>query len=256
MDASAVAAELTIDELARQADTTTRNVRAHQSRGLLPPPKVVGRVGYYSEDHLTRLQLIARLQQRGFSLAGIRDVIRAWEQGSSLNELLGLEEALTEPWVDEPPGHVSEQELEELFPEAAADPGLVQRAIDLEQLVPEGDGYRVSSPRLFRQAIELTGVGVPLAAVLEEGAALQADMEAIAIRQVELFRRYVWEPAFRGEVDPGRVAQVTEALRRVRPLGAEAVQIHFTQAMERVSAAGLADQIIGDEVQATNEQPR
>ena len=37
--------EYTIDELARQADTTVRNVRAYQDRGLLPPQKKRGRTG-------------------------------------------------------------------------------------------------------------------------------------------------------------------------------------------------------------------
>ncbi len=40
-------AELTIDELARETGMTVRNIRAHQSRGLLPPPEVRARTGYY-----------------------------------------------------------------------------------------------------------------------------------------------------------------------------------------------------------------
>ena len=59
-----MAEKLTIDELARAAGTTSRNVRAHQSRGLLPPPEIRGRIGYYDQDHVTRLKLIAHLQQR------------------------------------------------------------------------------------------------------------------------------------------------------------------------------------------------
>ncbi len=41
-----VTVDLTIDELAQRTGTV-RNVRAHQSRGLLPPPEVRGRTGYY-----------------------------------------------------------------------------------------------------------------------------------------------------------------------------------------------------------------
>ena len=36
-------AELTIDELARETGMTVRNIRAHQSRGQLPPPAVRAR---------------------------------------------------------------------------------------------------------------------------------------------------------------------------------------------------------------------
>jgi hypothetical protein len=37
--------DLTIDELAQRTGMTVRNIRAHQSRGLLPPPEVRGARG-------------------------------------------------------------------------------------------------------------------------------------------------------------------------------------------------------------------
>ena len=112
---------MTIDELARRAGTTTRNVRAHQTRGLLPPPRMVGRTGHYGSDHLVRLAYIDRLQQRGFSLAAIRDLLKGWDEGRSLTEVLGFEDALTAPWSDETPEHFSRAQLVELFPEIADD---------------------------------------------------------------------------------------------------------------------------------------
>src|SRR3954453_2692654 len=60
--------DLTIDELARQTGMTVRNLRAHQSRGLLPPPEVRGRTGYYGADHLARVERIRDLQPEGFNL--------------------------------------------------------------------------------------------------------------------------------------------------------------------------------------------
>src|SRR3954466_12904778 len=61
-------AALTIDELAQRTGMTVRNVRAHQSRGLLPPPEVRGRTGYYTTEHVARIDLIRELQDDGFSL--------------------------------------------------------------------------------------------------------------------------------------------------------------------------------------------
>src|SRR4051794_34695752 len=52
------AADLTIDELAQRTGMTVRNIRAHQSRGLLPPPEVRGRTGFYGPDHVARIELI------------------------------------------------------------------------------------------------------------------------------------------------------------------------------------------------------
>src|SRR5438270_13656636 len=85
---------LTIDELARRAGLTTRNVRAYQERGLLPPPVRAGRVGYYDERHLARLSIVGELLERGYSLASIRELIDAWEAGGDLGQLLGFQQAL------------------------------------------------------------------------------------------------------------------------------------------------------------------
>ena len=77
----------TIDELAREAGTTTRNVRAYQTRGVLNPPQIINHIGYYTDEHLTRLKLISRLQQRGFGLQAINDLLSAHDTGSSLSEM-------------------------------------------------------------------------------------------------------------------------------------------------------------------------
>ena len=75
---------LTIEELASKAGTATTTVRMYQSKGLLPPPERRGRIGYYGQGHLARLRLIAQLQERGFSLASIKQLTDAWESGRGL----------------------------------------------------------------------------------------------------------------------------------------------------------------------------
>jgi DNA-binding transcriptional MerR regulator len=80
----------TVDDLAKVAGTTTRQVRALQTRGLLPRPRLVGRTGYYDAGHLARLRAVLRLQERGFSLAAIVSLVGAWEAGMTLAEVVGL----------------------------------------------------------------------------------------------------------------------------------------------------------------------
>jgi MerR-like DNA binding protein len=63
---------LTIGELAAAAGMTVRNVRNHQARGLIGPPRLEGRTGYYGEAHLERLKLIRAMQAEGFNLEAIR----------------------------------------------------------------------------------------------------------------------------------------------------------------------------------------
>src|SRR5206468_3011098 len=105
---------MTIDELAQRAGMTVRNIRAHQSRGLLPPPEVRGRTGYYGSEHVARIELIRELQGEGFNLESIRRLLG--EQGSGA-ELLRFTRVLREPFEDEEPQIGEAAEPEERWPE-------------------------------------------------------------------------------------------------------------------------------------------
>lgn len=236
--------DLTIDELARRAGTTTRNVRAYQARGLLPPPTLVGRVGYYGDAHVARLTLIARLQDRGFSLAGIGALLSTWEQGESLSDLLGLEEALAAPWSQEDEQVVSLDDLLNLFPQIEDPDPFIQRAVELELLIPQGEGWRAASPRLLSIAADLTSRGIPLSALLDVAEELRADTLAIAGRFVELFDRHVWKPFVDVGAPPDRLAEVTETLRRLRPMAFEAVTAALAGSMDRAVEDAAAENVI------------
>ena len=54
---------------------SVRNIRNHHTRGLLPPPEVRARVGYYNAEHVARLRLILDLQADGFNLASIERLL-------------------------------------------------------------------------------------------------------------------------------------------------------------------------------------
>jgi DNA-binding transcriptional MerR regulator len=234
---------MTIDELARAAGTTTRTIRAYQTQGLLPHPRLAGRVGVYDEGHLARLRYIAHLQERGFSLAAIRDLLTAWEEGRSLSDVLGFEDALTAPWTEEAPGRVDADQLRAMFPSAADEPWLLQRAVDLGLLVPEGDGWTVPSPTLLRVGADLVAVGIPLSAVLDEHLLLSSDMARVAARFVALFEHHVWEPFAAAGLPPERLPEVTGALLRVRPAASAALVAVLARAMEKAVAESTTRQI-------------
>lgn len=102
--------EFTIDSLARAGETTVRSIRVYHERGVLPPPEIRGRIGYYSPDHLKRLRTISRLLSRGMKLNGIKELLDAWDRGEGLADLLGVDddaETATAP----PPPHDGVSEL-------------------------------------------------------------------------------------------------------------------------------------------------
>jgi len=234
---------MTIDELAREAGVTTRTIRAYQTDGLLPHPKLSGRVGVYDEGHLGRLRYIARLQSEGFSLAGIRCLLDAWEARRSLGDVLGFEDALTAPWSDEVAATVSTEELVRLFPEVADDPTLASRAVEAGLLERDGDSWRVPSPELLDVGAELVAAGIPLTAVLDEHHLLVRDLARVADRFVALFERHVWDPFVAQGMAPARLAEVTAALMRVRPLAARSVDAVLARAMEDAVNASMARQL-------------
>ncbi len=234
---------MTIDELARESGITSRNIRAYQTRGLLPSPRMEGRVGYYDEGHLARLRYIGGLQERGFSLAAIQCLLEAWEEGRGLNDVLGFEEALTAPWIDDHPERVSLARLMELFPDAVEDPSLLERSLKLGLLTVVDGEFEAPSPILLRVGAELVAAGVPLAATLDEYERLVADADRIALRFVDLFESNVWEPFVAAGMPPDRLAAVTEALHRARPTASMAMDAALAHAMERAVAASAARQV-------------
>lgn len=64
-------AQLGIDEFAAQVGMSARSIRAYQARGLLPPPRRVGKRVFYVRDHRKRIETIQRLQRQGFNLVAI-----------------------------------------------------------------------------------------------------------------------------------------------------------------------------------------
>jgi len=243
-----VAAEYRIDELAREAGTTVRNVRAYQDRGLLPPPRRSGRVGLYTDAHLARLRLIGQLRERGYTLGNIAELVSAWERGQDIGELLGLEAALVQPWSDEQAMTISLEDLNELFGE---DDDALREAVKLGLLEPEDDGgqqFRVPSPRLLHAGAELVAAGIPLDAVLNHARQLARDTDRIAARFVELVSANVFEPYGDRPFPAKDVPRLAELLRRLRPLAETTVDAYLARAMERRMAGELGahyDRLMG-----------
>lgn len=227
--------KLRIDELAQRSGTSSRTIRDYQAKGLLPPPELEGRTGYYDEEHLRRLELIDDLQDRGFSLAAIQQTLEAWASGGDLSHLIGFHNVLAAPWGDEEPAIYSAEELFERFPEARERPGLVQEAIDQELIVPaDQDGsFRAPSPMLIDAGGVLVGAGVPLEEVLAVIAEVRADMADVAARLVDLVAEHVVLPVASPDAADADVEEALDTLRRLRPVALEVVRPFLAQELER-----------------------
>lgn len=233
--------EYTVDELARAAGTTVRNVRAYQDRGLLPPPERRGRTGIYSDLHLSRLRLIGNLLQRGYSLSNIKEMVGAWEQGSDLSQLLGLEKAITTPWTTEVPSHMSREEMLDLFDGELTEKNL-KRAIDLGLVQPARNGYRVNQPRLLNAGAELVRLGVPLSELFDILQALRGNVERVAQELVGLAVPLI--DHYGGQVPPNDdLPQLANLIWRLRPLALIAVESEVQRALEAAANKFLTERV-------------
>jgi DNA-binding transcriptional MerR regulator len=220
--------QLTIDALARRVGMTVRNIRAHQSRGLLPPPEVRGRTGYYGPDHVARLELVQELQADGFNLELIRRLLH--DAGGSSAEVLRFKHALSVPFGDEQPQVVALADFAREW--RSSDAALLARAEALGIVrVLDDRQVEVRSPRLARAAVELTRLGISLEQALEVAAGVREQAERISDAYITLFLESVWEPFHRaGSPEEGWPA-VLDALERLRPLASESVLALFGLAM-------------------------
>lgn len=226
---------LRIDELANRTGTTSRNIRAYQARGLLHPPDLDGRTGYYDEDHVRRLEIISELQDRGFSLEAIRAVIDTWSQGGDLAHLIGFRHLIEAPFSDEEPVEIDVEELFETFPEAREDWSLITRAVELELVVLEDDGrVVVPSPMLLDAGRELIRLGVPLSEILDLVEVLRGEIQFIADRFLRIVSEYAIKPLVEEEsISAQRVNEIMGPLERLRPVAMEIARPFLARSIRR-----------------------
>lgn len=184
--------EYRLDELARQAEVASTTVRLYQSKGLLAPPRLEGRTGWYDDSHLARLRLIARLQDEGHSLAGIADLLEKWEQGRNLDAVIGIEVELDALLGEAHAIVLDPVELLGRFPEGSMTPELMQRAAALGLVVPTDDGrIRVADRRFLDTGAALAELGIPADVILDEWEALVAHTDDIAARFITIFETHL-----------------------------------------------------------------
>lgn len=226
-----MAAELTVEQLAAQTGMTVRNIRAHQARGLLAPPEVRLRVGYYGPEHVARLELIRELQQQGFNLAAIKHLV---DDGSGMPERLQrFRQALTEPADAEAPEMLTEAELGRRFGVSPASaPRVLEWAQRLGILVAAGEGrFEVPSPALLAVAERVVERGVSVGGALAVFEIIERHCDAVSESFVKLFIDEVWQPFLAAGLPVEWGSEIEQSIAELRPLATEALVAIFGRRM-------------------------
>ncbi len=226
-----------IGELALRAGVTVRNIRAYQTRGLLPSPQLVGRTGIYGPHHLQRLQLVQELQHEGVNLQGIKWILDRVPPTGSPSEVRLLQQALFPPGEVEQPFELDDAELRARLRGQGTAENL-ERAAAMRVLQRLDDGrWRVLSPALLRMGEEVVALGVPLNAGLDALERLQRDIAHAAGGFLGLVGREIWLPFERDGRPAERWPHVRTAIERLRTMATEvmvaAFRLEMTHALER-----------------------
>jgi DNA-binding transcriptional MerR regulator len=185
--------EMRIDDLAERAGVPTRTIRYYTQQGLLPSPRLRGRVGFYDEGHVDRLRLIKELQEKRYlPLSVIRSVMRHFEAGVDLETILAPLDMVFQPRWDA--AEPREYTRAELASEAGVDPAVVDAADEMGFLFPVRRGrerrYTVDDVHMLGVAAEWLELGIPRSL----GRLYRDSLEEISKMQVRAFNSSVVAP--------------------------------------------------------------
>jgi DNA-binding transcriptional MerR regulator len=219
-----------LDELSARVGMSVRTIRFYTTKGLVPAPIRRGRSGFYSVDHVARLELVRELQAHGFTLSAIERYVARIPADAS-PETIALHRTLLAPWMAELPETLSRTEL-------CRRAGRPLTETDLDTLQALGIVYPTSQGRIqgrFQVTVGHLAVGV---ALLDLGMPFEAAVAAqdivtrhareTADELTELFRTKVW-PAY---VEGGASAEeLREVVERFKPVSVAALVTAYESAV-------------------------
>src|SRR3954470_21321341 len=204
---------LTLEELTERVAMSVRNIRFYTTKGLVPPPIRRGRSGYYSADHVARLELVQELQAHGFTVSALERYVARIPADASPEDI-ALHRTMLAPWQADLPVEMSRSELEKRT-------GRTLSEDDLATLAALGIVFRTRRGR-YEVAVSQLSVGLGLLDLgfPTEAAIAAADVYAEHGRQSakelnELFRTMVW-PVYK---ESGASSEtIREVVERIKPL--------------------------------------
>jgi DNA-binding transcriptional MerR regulator len=226
---------LTLDEVTRRVGMSVRNVRFYTTKGLVPPPVRRGRSGYYSTDHVSRLELVRELQAHGFTLSAIERYVARIPADAS-PETIALHRTLLAPWMAELPETVSRRELVRRAGRPLSDDDLdTLNALGIVFPTKRGR-YQVAVAHLS-VGVAMLDLGLPVDAALAAQDIFTEHGREIAEELTELFRTKVWPAYKEGEVAPDQLRRLVE---RFKPVTVAALVTAYESAVNETKRETVA----------------
>jgi adenylate cyclase len=190
-------------EVARRVGVTASTLRRWVTSGLVPADAD----GAMTAASLGHARVVARLRERGHSLADIRSATETGKLATSYIE--GLLPDAPAKWT-----------LESAARETGLEPALIERVFTSMGFGTQSlDRLSDDDVQLLRYAAAVLAAGLPLVAFLQLVRVYGQAMSQIADAEVRLFHLYVHEPLMRDGVPGFEMAEEMEGLaREILPL--------------------------------------
>jgi DNA-binding transcriptional MerR regulator len=220
---------ISLEELTERVGISVRNVRFYTTRGLLPPPIRRGRSGFYSPDHIARLELVQELQAHGFTLSAIEKYVARIPEESTPEEI-AVHRVTLQPWLVEEPQLADRRELEKLAGRRLDDETLA-KLVTMELAREAGGGkYHVVVSRLA-SGLSLCDLDVPLDVLRACNDIYTRHGRAIAEELTDVFQKMVWPRYKGGDIPADHLVKMLEAFQ---PASVAALVEAFSHAMTDV----------------------
>jgi DNA-binding transcriptional MerR regulator len=226
---------LTLDALTERVGMSVRNIRFYTAKGLVPPPVRRGRNGYYTSDHVARLQLVQELQGHGFTLSAIEKYLAGIPEHATPEDI-ALHRTMLAPWMADSRAELSRLELERRAGRPL-DPADLETLAALGVLEPGARGRFMVSMSQLGVGLGLLDLGYPIEAARAAAEVYAAHGRAIAEELYELFRTEVW-PVYKEQgVSPEKIQDVVE---RLKPLSIASLVQAYEAGMDETRRANIA----------------
>ena len=219
-DQSPVPEEFTVGALAAKAGMTVRNVRAYASRGLIDAPRLEGRTGYYTNDHLQRLRLIRDLIDRGYTLSAVERAIGR-SSGVSARHTFDLLRLLGEPHQQPEPEVMSRDALAALAG-VPRDNALIEALGEFE-LVEwiDDDKVRLLQPTVVRAGAAAVSLGLDPKTVINLFPLLSDNLRAIADAFVSRVATEIFQPFLDAGMPEDVWPRILESVESLLPVASQ-----------------------------------